>query len=176
MSIRALLDAYRQIKEPNSPQGSVHEFYDTFLNFVFQSTNGFRVGLQREPLLGQGLGGSKQTYLGVRYVVNRQRTIVVCANREEEGEPQDSVWALALEQALEYCRMVHTEEEGDQSDKNVSPLYLTVNIGTCLRFYALQRETNLAMEWDAGRSLELADDEEEVWKFWQQLLTGHSSV
>jgi hypothetical protein len=59
--------------------------------------------------------------------------------------------------------------EADQAQHQT--LYLTVNVGSYLRFYELPKGASEAIFWApaGGRLYELADDEEELWHLWLRL-------
>ena len=94
--------------------------------------------------------------------------VVICENKSRSNEIRDVVWKAALNQGSEYARTV-------RAPTNVkalhSSLFLTVNIGTYMRFYEIEANGQDAIDRAPaqGRLYELAVSEKEVWELWQKM-------
>ncbi|GAB0138336.1 hypothetical protein EsDP_00006572 [Epichloe bromicola] len=85
---------------------------------------------------------------------------------EQESRPAKE---LVLSQRSDFT--IRYIKNGDPKKNPNETLYLTVNVGTYLRFYELPGKSRKPKDWaPAGGSYhELANDEEEVWKLWNHI-------
>lgn len=162
---------YKQINKAASLDSDVdhlyNHFYNHFLREIFTVRDNFAV--EDESRSSQELGTSKRYDFSIRYIkAGKPKTVILCENKKRERESQTLTWTKALNQVVDYALLAR--EESGQGDPNRT-LYLTVNVGTYLRFYELPGDMNVAKDWAPaeGRYYELADDEEEVWNLWNQL-------
>ncbi|KAI2629535.1 hypothetical protein GGR54DRAFT_267081 [Hypoxylon sp. NC1633] len=165
LNIPLLLWYYKEINKAGSLESDVDAFYNNFLKEVFPLRDNFGVEQESRPLKALGL---KKTDFRIRYIKNGDlKKVILCENKKRDGESQDSVWKGALNQVVEYANIIRSEK-GQESSQ---PLYLTVNIGTYLRFYELPGNATEPIDWAPamGRYYELANDEEEVWELWLQI-------
>ncbi|EGX92374.1 hypothetical protein CCM_03747 [Cordyceps militaris CM01] len=159
------LGCYKAINRAGSTEDEVDAFYTGFLADVFLKKNGWVIHAQTRA--GRTL---VKIDVRVRWVrlQGAQTAVILWENKRRELESDSSVWAEALEQVVEYADAVRCN--GPEQDAS-KPLYLTVNVGTYLRFYELPGLSNVAKDWAPakGKLYELADDEEAVWKLWNRL-------
>ncbi|KAK2593676.1 hypothetical protein QQS21_008619 [Conoideocrella luteorostrata] len=162
-----LLWYYKEINKAGSLGSDVDAFYLNFLAVIFTARDNFGVELESRPATYLDLSDRPDfTIRCVRYFKNGRTKKVILYENKREGESQPNIWTDALDQVVKYANLVREE---DQSDDDT--IYLTVNVGTYLRFYELPGKSSEPIDWApaGGRYYELADDEEDVWKFWNQI-------
>ncbi|KAJ3497626.1 hypothetical protein NLG97_g1751 [Lecanicillium saksenae] len=156
------LELYKKINVSGSLEDQVDAFYIALFPDIFKKKQGFSITAQlRVTSSGQ------RTDLSVRVLNNHDfKRVIICESKRREFESHSSVWADALQQAVDYA--VSNREEAGRLRKS---MYLTVNIGTYIRFYELRHNAYQAIDWaPAGTECyELADDEADVWRLFHEL-------
>ena len=170
LTLDMLLFYYKEINKAGSMESEVDTFYLNFLKEIFLLKDKF--GVEQEARANKALG--LKTDFTIRYIKNGDpKKVILCEIKRREGESQDAVWRDALAQAVTYADLIR-KEKGQRPDQ---VLYITVNVGTYLRFYELPGNSPQPINWaPAGGNLyELADNEEEVWTLFHQIrnLTMH---
>lgn len=158
---------YKQINKAGSLESDVYQFYNRFLREIFTTRDNFVVG-QESRVMNNENNRQKFDFTIIRYITNGEpKKVILCENKRRDGESQTSVWTNALAQVVEYANSVRQEQIQYANES----LYLTVNVGTYLRFYELPKGLDKAIDWApaGGHCYELANDEEEVWRLWNQL-------
>ncbi|CEJ86069.1 hypothetical protein VHEMI04000 [[Torrubiella] hemipterigena] len=144
-----LLWYYQEINKPGSSVSDVDTFYLNFLKDVFTLRDLF--GVEQEARTASQLGIHKKsddfTTCSVRD--SNGKRVILCENRQRDEESQTSIWSDALEYAVSYTLVIRLEDSQDSEET----LYLTVNIGTHLRFHELPGKSSEARDWApaAGR-------------------------
>ncbi|KAM3517649.1 hypothetical protein NHJ13051_008805 [Beauveria bassiana] len=153
------LGYYQEINVAGSTETEVDAFYDSFLRDVFTKKQKFRVDM--EARVAEKLNMRKADFT-IRYVqLGVPKKVILCENKRREFASRPAQWAAALQQAVGYCRLVRASEK--DSDRT---LYITVNIGTYLRFYELPPRSSAVKDWAPGGGIvyELADDESKFYR------------
>lgn len=166
LNIPLLLWYYKEINKAGSLESDVDAFYLNFLKEVFTLKDNF--GVEQESRAAKDLGISQKPDFTIRCIRNGARKkVILCENKRRDGESQTAVWTDALDQVVRYATLVRTEL-GQNPEET---LYLTVNVGTNLRFYELPGRSTKAKDWTpaGGHEYELANDEEEVWRLWHEI-------
>lgn len=102
----------------------------------------------------------------VKQIEQDQKNVILCEYQIENRRSRESAWAAALNQCVEYCKRARYCEEAE-----IDTVYLTVNMGTNMRFYELRPDADQTIDRApaGGRTYELTDDDEEVWRLWIQM-------
>ena len=150
-----------------STEAEVDHFYNSFLHSIFTREKKFDIALQIPVAQDVNM---KKADICIRVIKQgpprRRLRVVLCESKRRGYETHSKVWEEALNQVVDYCKLVrHADRTSDQT------MYLTVNVGTYVRFYELPPRTKAAIDWApaGGRLYELADDEAKVWELFHQL-------
>jgi hypothetical protein len=155
---------YKQIR---SVEKDVDNFYNNFLPRYFKAEENY--GVEQESRLSKLLGTSRRADFIIRTIKNGiPKRIIFLEDKRKEHETQDAVWTDALAQVTSYASVIRAET-GQDPKANI--IYLTVNIGTYLRFYELHPNESTACDFApaGGRLFELADNEEEIHQLFTML-------
>ncbi|KAF2258003.1 hypothetical protein CC78DRAFT_622177 [Lojkania enalia] len=167
-----LLFYYNEIKKPGSKETDVDNFYNNFLRLYFRMEQNYGIEQESRPL--KELGLTQRTDFTVRYIKNGSpKKVILLEDKRSGKETSSSEWRAALDQVVRYARLVRTETQQNPNET----IYLTVNMGTYLRFYQLNPWESDAVDFGpaGGKLFELAVDEEEVHRHFTALrdLTLH---
>ena len=173
LRLEILLYYYKQIRLGESIEKDVDNFYNTFLPLYFKAEENY--GVEQESRVAKDLGISQLSDLTIRTIKNgTPKKIILLEDKRKEIETQDTAWADGLDQVTRYAFLVR-REPGQNAASDI--LYLTVNIGTYIRFYELHPNESTARDFGPaeGQLLELADNEEEIHQLFTRLhdLTMH---
>ncbi len=106
-------------------------------------------------------GHTRKTEFTIRNVRNgRMRKIIVMGCKKREFETHDAEWRAALNQAIEYLKLIRVERSQTPS----VPLHIIVAIGTHVRAFTHEMGATDAVPFHThpNELLELAKDEKKV--------------
>ncbi|KAM3455448.1 hypothetical protein MY3296_002428 [Beauveria thailandica] len=155
------LGYYQEINVAGSTEKEVGAFYNSFLRDVFTKKQKFRVDV--EARVAERMNQNKADFAILHVRLGVPKRVILFGYKRGEFASRGAEWAAALQQAVDYCKLVRdTESDPDKT------LYITVNIGTYLRFYELPPLSSAVKDWSPGGGVvyELADDESKVWELW----------
>ena len=150
---------YEQIKDPNSDESDVDNFYNNTLSLYFPRNQLYGIEQESRPL--KELGLTKKTDFTIRCIRNgTPKKVVVIECKRKDLASQDAEWRAALDQAINYVKLIRTEKGQNASDD----LHIIVAIGTYLRAFTHKQGADDAVPFSvcANELLELKTDEAKV--------------